>query len=42
MTSDYASLLNGEIIRFDGGTGETTASAGDINIFNAMGKGVGE
>lgn len=36
MTSDYASWLNGEIIRFDGG--ETVSNAGEFNMFNAVSK----
>uniref|UniRef100_M4C5Q9 Uncharacterized protein n=1 Tax=Hyaloperonospora arabidopsidis (strain Emoy2) TaxID=559515 RepID=M4C5Q9_HYAAE len=36
MTSDYASWLNGEIIRFDGG--ETVANAGEFNMFGSVSK----
>ncbi|DAZ96402.1 TPA: hypothetical protein N0F65_012483 [Lagenidium giganteum] len=34
LTSDYASWLNGEIIRFDGG--ETVSNAGEFNMFSAV------
>ncbi|CAI5741907.1 unnamed protein product [Hyaloperonospora brassicae] len=34
MTSDYASWLNGEIVRFDGG--ETVANAGEFNMFGSV------
>ncbi|KAI9913120.1 hypothetical protein PsorP6_005941 [Peronosclerospora sorghi] len=34
MTSDYASWLNGEIIRFDGG--ETVSNAGEFNMFASV------
>ncbi|KAG7397101.1 2,4-dienoyl-CoA reductase, mitochondrial [Phytophthora boehmeriae] len=36
MTSDYASWLNGEIIRFDGG--ETVSNAGEFNMFGSVSK----
>ncbi|KAG6611164.1 2,4-dienoyl-CoA reductase, mitochondrial-like [Phytophthora cinnamomi] len=36
MTSDYASWLNGEIIRFDGG--ETVSNAGEFNMFGTVSK----
>jgi 2,4-dienoyl-CoA reductase [(3E)-enoyl-CoA-producing], mitochondrial len=34
MMSDYASWLNGEIIRFDGG--ETVANSGEFNMFGEV------
>lgn len=34
LLSDYASWMNGEIIRFDGG--ETVSNAGEFNMFNAV------
>lgn len=34
LTSDYASWMNGEIIRFDGG--ETVSNAGEFNMFGAV------
>lgn len=34
MLSDYASWLNGEVIRFDGG--ETVANAGEFNMFDTV------
>jgi 2,4-dienoyl-CoA reductase len=34
LTSDYASWLNGEIVRFDGG--ETVANAGEFNLFHSV------
>ena len=34
LTSDYASWLNGEIVRLDGG--ETVANAGEFNMFKAV------
>ncbi|CAI5701475.1 unnamed protein product [Peronospora effusa] len=36
MTSDYASWLNGEIIRFDGG--ETVSNAGEFNMLSSISK----
>ncbi|ETL30303.1 hypothetical protein L916_16688 [Phytophthora nicotianae] len=36
MTSDYASWLNGEIVRFDGG--ETVSNAGEFNMFGMVSK----
>ncbi|ETI36655.1 hypothetical protein F441_17115 [Phytophthora nicotianae CJ01A1] len=36
MTSDYASWLNGEIVRFDGG--ETVSNAGEFNMFGTVSK----
>ncbi|TMW58505.1 hypothetical protein Poli38472_010064 [Pythium oligandrum] len=34
LTSDYASWMNGEIVRFDGG--ETVANAGEFNLFGSV------
>lgn len=36
LTSDYASWMNGEIVRFDGG--ETVNNAGEFNMFRAVSK----
>ena len=34
LTSDYASWVNGEIVRFDGG--ETVANSGEFNMFSTV------